>query len=70
MCLDPSPLPGLMSSSLDIPVVGTLNFLQINPYPAFYNDSTASHLRRNRRRFALAENMPRHEFSLVAAYWP
>jgi len=45
-----------------IPVVCTLSFLQINPYPAFYNDSTASHLRRSRRQFALAESMPRHEF--------
>jgi hypothetical protein len=27
VCFDPSPLPGLMSSSVDIPVVGTLGFL-------------------------------------------
>jgi hypothetical protein len=32
------------------------------PLSCIYNDSTASHLRRNRRRFALVENMPRHEF--------
>jgi len=62
MCFDPSPLPGLMSSSVDIPVVGTLSFLQTNPYSAFYIDSTASHLCRGRCRFAWAENMPRHEF--------
>jgi hypothetical protein len=45
-----------------IPGVCTLSFLQINSYPAFYNDSTVSHLCRSRRRFALAENMPHHEF--------
>jgi hypothetical protein len=31
MCFDPSPLPELMSSSVDIPAVGTLSFLQTNP---------------------------------------
>jgi|GEM_PF-1362170 len=62
MCFDSSPRPGLMSSSVDIPVFGTLSFLQINPYPAFYNDSTTSHLCRSRCRFALAENLPRNEF--------